>query len=289
MCLYNNHKQKNKNNLDKYKPKRSLKCNSTYTILLMKNTGTFYFMLFLILMSACATKKSSMAPMAVNTISKDTILPQSIQLKRGKICLAYTTSYKSDLPDMGIFQRKNSANFVSRSPDNSFWGGSSSLSKADSVVTNNYLVINTLYSAINKLMPGFEFILVNQEDFTDSSGKFDTSIIFTKYKPDILINISDLSFHVTGDPSTGSSIRTEGAGPGAYITGSATNYSGKIFILYDALWDVSIAGENTKKINMKGFTKSSYYNGYEIGVELLKCSRQAGADFAELLTEKKDK
>lgn len=56
---------------------------------IMKNAGKYYIIITLILISSCATKKNSMAPIAVNTISKDTILPQSIQLKRGKICLAY--------------------------------------------------------------------------------------------------------------------------------------------------------------------------------------------------------
>lgn len=298
------HKQKNKSN-HKNTQKQYLKMNNGFgynrktslvnmqfenTIEIMKRIVSYYIiMLLLLLVSACATKRSSLYPIAVNTIGKDTISPGSIQLPKGKICFAYTTSYANDLPDMGVFKNKQSMNFVSRNHDNSYFGGGYSHAKADTIITNNYLVGNALYSAINNFIPGFEFMFVDQKDFTDPTGKLNTNLILEKYKPDIIINISGLSFYITGTPSTAAVVETRGGGSNEYSIGTETYYSGKIFIQYNVLWDISVTGEKNKQISMKGETKSTYYKGYEIGIGLLGCSQQVGIDFVKLLTAKKNK
>lgn len=69
-----------------------------------------------------------------------------------------------------------------------------------------------------------------------------------------------------------------------YSVGDASYYSGYVSIAYQALWKISWEDGRTRVLEQRGLRKSKYRKNYDFVKDLFSFSKEAGGDFAKLLT-----
>src|SRR5690606_25312038 len=125
------------------------------------------------------------------------------------ICYIYTTQYEGLLPGPELLVPKSEASFLPATLGNSaFMGGGSSTAKVDTAVNNDLLVQTALQEAINNKARGLQFQFIPQEEFIDSMGNLKAEMVETKFDPDIIIKLCDLTLVIAGDANKGVSVMT---------------------------------------------------------------------------------
>lgn len=239
-----------------------------------------YLLLAVIIFGSCASRPKTTATIAFDKQQGDTILPKSLHLQKGKVCLVLKTSYENELP-MWLEWKTSSHSDLTPLSGGGIGTDSSSSGIVDTTVTSNILVQAALYEATRKLPPGMEFVILLKNEFMDKDGEFQESQLIEKYRPDIIIILADLIFNVNGKVNySRTTIDTQSG------SSSSSHYFGNIFIDYRAQWNIIRVKENNKQIVQKGQTHSLYEKYYDLPKELFSCAKQAGADFASLLTNK---
>lgn len=210
-------------------------------------------------------RKHKIPPSAFDINTGDKIQAKSVVLERGKIFYIHTTQYDNPLPSMGIFDNKFNSNFMPATlKSNSFLGAASSHSKADTVITNDLLVLTALQETIDNTIHGFQYQYLPQEEFIDTAGRLNVRLIDEKYEPDILINLKELSLKVAGQTNKGTNVITsqpmmEMPGLYSYIS-PETNFYGNVFMDYTAVWEIVDVRRNGKReIRQNGRYISKYH------------------------------
>lgn len=235
-----------------------------------------------IVLNACATQSKTIAAIALDKEQGDTILPKSLPMPKGKVCFVYTTSYGNELPIGCDLKKKSYADFTSSYPGKGLLGGRFFSGEADTTITSNILVQSAIYEVARRLPPGMEFAILNKDELTDKAGEFQVTQLIEKYQPDVIVTLTDLIFFINGDVNASGITQTRVEGD-AYMIGADMQYSGNIFIDYQAQWSIIRVKDNNRQIEQKGQIRSVYGKDYDFPRELFLCAKQAGADFASLL------
>ena len=239
-------------------------------------------------------KKHMIPSTAFDVATGAKITDKSVSLRKGKVCYIYTTSYEGTLPDMGIFKNITNSNSIPNMlKADSFVGAASSSSKADTIVNNDLIVQTALQETINNNLPGFQYQFVSNEEFTDSTGHLNITIIQKKYNPDFIINLTELSVKISGEANTGTSVMVSQPMmeiPGEYSSISPeTSFSGNIFMDYTATWEVlNLRDSKKQKIRQNGRYISGYNNNYSLYTEMMASAKQIGKEFSSLISESKN-
>src|SRR5690606_1016176 len=119
---------------------------------------THLYIILILFQCSCTMKKHRIHPSAYDVNTGDKIQATGVKLARGRIFYIHTTRYDSPLTSMAIFDNKLNSNFMPATlKSNSFLGAASSQSKADTVITNDLLVLTALQESIDNTIQGFQY------------------------------------------------------------------------------------------------------------------------------------
>ena len=246
--------------------------------------------ILLILIVSCATKKHQLATIMTDVNSGKELSKRSIELERGKICYISTAKYESQPLDNNIFKDKNNSYFIfSNLSMTSFWGGASSSHKIDTIITNRLMDEIVLEEVIRNSPQGFEFQFVQQEEFANDSGELSIDLLYTKYKPNLIINLSQYSLKISGEANRGTSVVSSKPMmemPGIYSsTTTHTNFYGYILMDYTINWEIIQTMDNQiSNIHQSGRFISKNSKRYDLREEIINSAQKAGREFSQLFT-----
>lgn len=249
--------------------------------------------ILLVFVISCATKKHQLATIMTDVNSGKEISKRSIELKRGLICYISTANYEGQPLDNNIFKEGYNSDFISSNIGmTSFGGGATSSLKIDTTITNHLMVKEALEEVIRNVPQGFGFQHVQQKEFTNDSGELCIDLLYTKYKPDLIINLTDFSLKIFGEANTGTSVVSSQPMmemPGIYSsTTTQTNFYGHILMDYTVNWEIIQTIDNhINCINQSGRFISKNNNKYDLREEIVNSAQKAGQEFSQLITELK--
>lgn len=246
--------------------------------------------LLIIFCSSCAIRKLQRPTAMTDLKTGATIKKNSIHLEKGKICYIYSTPHEGQVIDKSIFKNVNFSSFFPTngvSIDDLFNGGASRSAKIDTVINNSFIDEVILQEALKYCPMGFQYQYVPQQEFVGNNQKPNLSILDSKFDPDIIINLKDVSLKIIGDANTAySEVRSEprNINYGLYASSTTSvNSYGNILMDYTAVWVVkNIEGNKKQSIKQTGRYVSTYYDGYSINKEIMKCAKKIGGEFSGL-------
>lgn len=239
-------------------------------------------LLITIILSPLSAKKRK--AVAYDSNDSTVIANRSVVIPKGKMCIVVEPVYDDFLPGWDIFKNKSKPySNSSLNPERHFWGGVA-LSNADTVFTSNILVRSAVYQLVDALPPGVEYIIVESDCCQNAQEEYDESLLKEQLKPDVIVFLRDLIFFVKGDLIVGSVLEKSINGGDSYSVGAASYYSGYVSIAYQALWKISWEDGRTRVLEQRGLRKSKYRKNYDFVKDLFSFSKEAGGDFAKLLT-----
>lgn len=249
--------------------------------------------ILLVLIFSCATKKYQLATIMTVANSGEELTKKSIELKRGKICYVSTAQYESKPIDNNAFKEEHSSYSIPSNLDmTSFVGSASSSYKIDTTITNRLMVEIALEEFIRNAPKGFEFEFVQQKEFRNDSGELCYDLLYAKYKPDLIINLSGFSLKIFGKANTGTAVVSSQPMmeiPGIYTSVTTyTSFYGIILMDYTVNWEIiQTVDKQINSINQSGRFISQNNDRYDLMEEIVYCAQKAGREFSQLITELK--
>lgn len=230
------------------------------------------------------TRMKNIPSIAIDKHDSDTIIAKSIPLQKGKVCILYTTCYENELPIKCNLKNKTHADFSSKEPGKGLLGGRFFSGESDTLITSNILVQSAVFEVSRRMLPGMEFVIVNQDEFWDKEKGSQIPLLIEIYQPDILISLTELIFFVNAHVNVSGITQVHVEELDSYTVGVDSHYNGDISIGYQAQWSITwVQKQNSKQIEQRGWVRSAYSKDYSLPQELFSCAKLAGADFVSLL------
>ena len=235
------------------------------------------------LLAACRTARTTTCATDIQTHEK--VLPQGYKLPAGKVCLVSTTNYPATLPGSNSF-KKQASSFVYAGKNIEISSLKSETATIDTLVQNCALTTCALQSVAKQMkLPGNQCI--PDYAYRDASNRIELDKIVRDQRPEVLINLKELSFHISGQSQTMAYVLT-GIPNRVYRNEPLfpkNDLNGDLHLAYSALWEIILTDgmEAVKTIEQTGKTKVSFHEGLELAEELSKYAMQAGTEFAALI------